>query len=218
MAATTPSEEQQYNQWRQQLSEKCPNLQNEDYRHFYPRRTDRKTRMACVEFHAIAPVTLIDLQNADELRDHLNAPLQSTPRRRLFILEDFNDEIRAAIGLRLQVDPQLFHRHVRIGLWERSRRDAGNTLPLPSLANSDKMFALEYVQMLHLNLKSFAVSESGGQFALRAADTERHIAISRIDGRMDGVGALQSRLSFWGQKRGNGGWDGKPRLLTNHRC
>jgi hypothetical protein len=207
-----------YCEWHKELTEKYPNLRSEDYKRWYPRPISRSVRIACIEFHPNAQVELVTGHGAEEFRKLYDMPAKtaatsSIPRRRLFILEEFDDETRAAVGLRLQVEPQVFHRHARVELWERPYKTAGNTLPLPSLAEADRTFALDYVQMLHLNTEPVKKDEFWKQFTLRAQGSERHIATARVDDTMDGVGTLQCKMSFWGNRTAHGGWDGKPRFV-----
>lgn len=122
--------------------------------------------------------------------------------RRLFILESFNDKIRDLISLKLDIDPQVFHRHIRVAIWESARIDAGNTPLLPSLIDSTRSWAMLYSQLIHLNLEK-------QEFTLRCFGSERHIASSRYDGKLDGVGSVGRKLSFSGTRRGQDGWDGR---------
>ena len=193
-----------YEQWTQRLASKYPNIANEDQKRFYSRVRTKIPRIACIEFGPDGNVNCRRGDGANDLRGFWeNAALASGtgPRRRLFLLEEHDDETKAAVGLRLGIDPQLFHRHDRVALWERSNRYAGNTPSLPSLSDAGRIVVLEYSQLMHLNLK-----EQG--FSMRCVGNERHIAASRSGDVFDGVGAVSRKISFWGQRRENEGWDG----------
>lgn len=125
----------------------------------------------------------------------------SPSTRRLFILESFNDKIRDLISLKLDIDPQVFHRHIRVAIWESAQINAGNTPLLPSLIDSTRSWAMLYSQLMHLNLEK-------QEFTLRCYGNERHIASSRYDGKLDGVGSVSRKISFSGTRRGQDGWDG----------
>lgn len=193
-----------YEEWTKRLAEKYPNISNEEGKRFYRRSTTKVPRIACIEFTPDVNIHLRRGNGAADLRAFFDQPIQppsATPRRRLFILENHDDETKAAVGLRLGVDPQLFYRHDRVSLWERNDRTAGNTRPLPSLAHAERIVVLEYSQLMHLNMK-----EQG--FAIRCAENERHIAVSRSKDVFDGVGAVSRKISFWGERRQDDGWDG----------
>ncbi|KAF7509272.1 hypothetical protein GJ744_008166 [Endocarpon pusillum] len=203
--------QQQYlNDAKQRYQERClklvgkyPNLRNEDYKRWCPYPNPDSSRVACIQFSAHfphAPVTVNRFNDADSLSTFLAEEPRPTDRR-LFILESFNDKIRDLVSLKLDVDPQVFHRHTRVAIWESARTNAGNTPLLPSLIDSGRSWAMLYSQLIHLNLEK-------QEFTHRCLGSERHIASSRYDGKLDGVGSISCKISFSGTRRGQLGWDG----------
>lgn len=190
---------QRYQERCSKLANKYPNLRNKDYKRWcsYPNPDSR--RVACFQFLSNGTVRDNRFNDADSLMAFL-AVDPSPSARRLFILESFNDKIRDLVSIKLNVDPQVFHRHTRVAIWESARREAGNTPLLPSLIDSNRSWAMLYSQLIHLNLEK-------QEFTLRCLDSERHIASSRNDGKLDGVGSVGCKISFSGTRRGQDGWD-----------
>jgi len=202
---TSPSELYRYNEWTQLLTPKYPNLRHQDYKRWCPYAGTLPTRVACIDFGVNDRVELRVGNGATDLRTFYESPLypsNTEPIRRLFILEDFDNETKAAIGTRLSIDPRVFLRHSRVALWERSDENAGCTPSLPSLNDPDKSFMLNYSELMHLNVEN-------QQFTLRCVGNERHIASSRNGDKLDGIGSVHRKLSFWATGTTNGGWDGE---------
>lgn len=191
---------QQHQGLYSKLAFKYPNLLNQDYKRWYPFPNPNSRRAACFQFLPDGSVKDNRFDNADSLTAFLAVdPSPST--RRLFILESFNDKIRDLVSLKLDVDPQVFYRHAKVAVWEPAHRYAGNTPLLPSLIDSNRSWAMLYSQLIHLNLEK-------QEFTLRCRGSERHIASSRNDGKLDGVGSVSCKISFSGTRKGQGGWDG----------
>lgn len=202
---------ERYEEWTSQLAKKYPNLRNEDnHKRWYPRDRNKVPRIACIEYSSQGDVNVRRGYGAADFRDFYNNPkwpAATAPQRRLFILEEYDDQTKAAIGLRLNVDPQVFYRHSRIAMWERNAKDSGNTPPLTSLMDPRQTFMLEYSQLMHLNVEQ-------SHFTFRAMDNERHIATSRNGDQFDGVGAVSRKISFWAQAKSTGGWDSQSQAYT----
>lgn len=207
-----------YENWTAQLGQKYPNLHHEDHKRWRPRPRSRPVRVACVEFGSTNQVACRQGNGAADLRKFWDSPVLpatgNTPLRRLFILEEFDEEAKAAIGVRLEIDPQVFHRHSRTTFWEANAQHAGCTRALPSLNNPDRTWTLEYSQVLHLNIKPIKTDENWKQFTFRGVNNERHVATSRSGQDLDGMGALYSKISFWGNPTENQGWDGTSRCIA----
>lgn len=183
------------------LAGKYPTLRNEDYKRWCPYPNPDVRRVACFQFLPDGTVKDDRFNDADSLMAFL-AVDPSSSARRLFILESFNEKIRDLVSLKLDIDPQVFHRHTRVNTWESARIDAGNTPLLPSLIDSTRSWAMLYSQLIHLNLEK-------QDFNLRCFGSERHIASSRYDGKLDSVGSVACKISFSGTRRGQDGWEGK---------
>lgn len=207
----THPEVERYGEWTRLLAKKYPNLSNDDsYKRWYPRNRSRVPRIACIEYSPTGEVNVRRGNGASDLRiiyDTPKWPSANAPQRRLFILEEFDDQTRAAIGLRLNVDPRVFYRHSRVAMWERNAKDAGDVPPLPHLADPGQSFVLEYSQLMHLNVEQ-------AYFTFRCTGNERHIASSRNGDQFDGVGAVSRKISFWAQRKSQGGWDGRSQALS----
>lgn len=202
---TPPSELDRYEEWTQRLAHKYPNLRHQDNKRWHPYLGTLPTRVACVDFGPNDHVELRVGKGVTDLRAFYESPVYQSnadPVRRLFILEEFDNEIKAAIGIRLSVDPRVFQRQSRVALWERSDENAGCTPSLPSLNDPNKSFILNYNELMHLNVED-------QQFTLRCVGNERHIASSRNGDKLDGVGSVHRRLSFWAKGTKNDGWDGE---------
>lgn len=196
---------QRYQERCSKLAGKYPNLQNKDSKRWYPLPNPDSRRAACFQFSPDGSVKDNRFNDADSLMAFLAVdPSPST--RRLFILESFNDKIRDLISLKLDIDPQLFYRHTKVAIWEPAHRQAGNTPLLPSLIDSNRSWTISYSQLVHLNLEK-------QEFTLRCLGSERHIASSRNDGKLDGIGSVSCKISFSGTRRSQDGWDGTSELL-----
>ena len=196
-----PNDAKQQHQARySNLANKYPYLQNKDFKRLFPFPNPDTRRTACFQFLPDGSVRDYRFNNADGLATFLAVdPSPST--RRLFILESFNENIRDLVSLKLDIDPQVFYRHAKVAIWEPTHRQAGNTPLLPSLVDSNRSWTISYSQLIHLNLEK-------QEFDLRCLGSERHIASSRNDGKLDGVGAVCCKISFSGTRNGQDGWDG----------
>lgn len=196
------------------LAKKYPNLVCEDHRRYeYYSPGAPFPRVACFELGASSSGKPYKPKNEEELRKHLK-PNHSesngqTPRRRLYILEGTNSGCVNAFGTAFQVDPSVFVRHRRIDFWETDHL-GGNTPPLPSLLDPQRSFLMEYHELLYFkrDLEQLYVETGQEKFYLRSAGNERHIALSRLDGKLQDVGIATRKASFWARKDGVGGWDG----------
>lgn len=191
---------QQYQERYSKFAIKYPCLHNKDFKRWYPFPNPDTRRSACLQFLPDGNVRENRFKNADGLATFLAVdPSPST--RRLFILESFNDKIRDLVSLKLDIDPQVFYRHAKVAVWEPVHKQAGNTPLLPSLIDSNRSWTISYSQLIHLNLEM-------QEFTLRCRGSERHIASSRHDGKLDGIGSVSCKISFSGTLRGQDGWDG----------
>lgn len=185
------------------LLNKYPNLRYPDNKRYedYPfqQPLNSRSRVACVEF---ARSNTISHQTFDSLPDLETFLTQEPPAgaRRLFLLEELQPDYVTAVGHKLRIPPNVISRHRRKALWEYDH-DAGNTPPLPSLNDRSTSFSFQYWELVFFK-------DQLKDFYLRCADNERHIAVSRIDGRFDNVGIVQRKASFWSKPTRGDGWDG----------
>jgi hypothetical protein len=195
------------------LTNKYPNLVHENRQYEYDSRCASFPKVACFELGTSNTGKLYPFTTEAELRKHLTSNHSEsngqTPRRRLYILEGTNLGCVDAFGTAFQVDPSVFVRHRRIYFWETDHL-SGNTPPLPSLLDPQRSFLMEYHELLYFktDLEQLYVKTGREKFYLRSAGNERHIALSRLDGKLQDVGIAHRKASFWARKDGVGGWDG----------
>ena len=174
-------------------------------------------RAACLDFITNGVKHFQDADSLQALFNDRNTP-DPTPRRRLFLLEGTHNAFRDVFSHELDIDPQVWARHCWVpGLdqsWDPSQ-SIGTRLSLPTLSDPSQTFHVDYCQMMYLNLER-------QEFKMRCAENGRRISSFRVDGRLDNVGALIRRVSFWGRKQGEEGWDGMLEcfgsLLEEDRC
>jgi hypothetical protein len=200
--------QERYEEIRSALIPKYPNLGNEDWQRWYPPREDTTVRTAYFRYGESQILEHGICKDANQVHELFNARLDSAvsqPSRTLLIMESFNAAMRNVLVAELGMDPQVLFRHARIGcIWEDIRRDAGDTPSLASLSAASHSFSVDFTHLVHLNLED-------QQFTLRCLESERHISSSRSssDGRLDGIGAVSCRLTFWGRRLSNDGWIGE---------
>ena len=131
----------------ERLTNKYPNLKYPDYKKYHASsEVVHNTRTAIITFKVDAKPEVASFSTLDQLRVYLQpqaAPPEKTITRELFLVEGTNPEVVDVLGSALQVDPNVFMRHSRTGLWESDHR-AGCTAPLPSLMDPAKGFVLSY--------------------------------------------------------------------------
>ena len=187
-----------------ELTKKYPNLKYPDYKKYnaLSENTDT-TRTAVIQFKANNDCNVIPFSTVDHLRKYLQpqATLQDEcTLRELFLVEGTNPDVVKSLGSALQIDPNIFMRHQRTGLWE-SDHQAGCTPPLPSLMNPAKGFMLSYRELLH--------SPNGIEdYPLRTANNQRNIRVTSLGGKYEKVGAVHRKASFWARELGEGSWKG----------
>ena len=196
------------------LINKYPNLENADYKPWRaPREFASPSRLVVFEFSsdttsdaAPASTHFNNINEAEVFLNTVGTGVPATnPARRLWILEGLDPLYVAVLGKALDVDPRIWMRHQRVGIWERTVRAAGDSQMLPSLAAQQRGFTSSYCQLMHLNYKSLT-------FTTRCAENERHIALTRNVGKdegvsFDNVGVVHRKASFWSQVLQNGGWN-----------
>ena len=165
-------------------------------------------RVACLEFGPNEEVGVEKYEDASALRKHFekrNPDASPTyPQRRLFLLEGCNDALRGVLSRELDVDLQVWARQdwmPKLDLSWDPTFNLGTKASLHSLVDPNETFRLDYFQLKLLILKD-------QEFSLRCAENGRRISLSRVDGKLDKVGQVTRRVSFWGRQRDVGGWDG----------
>lgn len=198
------------------LTKKYPNLKYRDYKLWgNERKYAGPPRVAFFDFQPGATVNVTPqlFSSAQQISVFLaqSAPAANTngSQRRLWVMEGLCPANVALFGSLLQIDPRVFMHHQRTAFWEHYH-EAGNTPRLPSLVDSRNHALLEYPELLRLKLDRL-------NFTARSAEDERHISLSRRDGRFDNVGISHKKASFWSRETSNGGWDGTQTRKTNLR-
>jgi hypothetical protein len=201
--------QQQYNEIRSALAANYPSLANEDYKRWYPLKDDAPARTAYFRYNHSNILEHGVCKGSEHLQDLLQTTRDASAHqtsRALLIMEGVSATFRNLLVVKFGVDPQVFHKHARIAMWEASHRNAGNGPCLPSLLDASNAFSLDFCQLVHLNL-------ADQQFTLRCLGNERHIASSRLYGKLDGIGAVSRKVTFWGKVLPNDGWIGREHSL-----
>ncbi len=187
------------------LTDKYPNLKYPDYKKYNASsKKVHDTRTAAIRFKPNDEALVTPFSTLDGLHDYLQSQArlpEEGPTRELFLVEGTNPNVVSILGSALQIDPNVFMRHQRTGLWESDHR-AGCTPSLPSLKNPAKGFVLDYREL------SYFIDSVDG-YPLRAANNERNIRVTRLSGKYERVGAVHRKASFWAQELGEGSWKGK---------
>jgi len=157
-----------------------------------------------------------DIKNSTDLRQNLEAPRAAGTRIcRVYLLEGTSPDLVEQFGNHFDIDPAVFVRHQRTGLWE-GRHKAGNTPGLASNQDANQSFMMEYCELL------FFRDELDGP-SFRNPSDNRHISVSKKPSKnskadVDKVGILHRKASFWSKKHKHHdtAWDGKSSKLC--RC
>lgn len=152
-------------------------------------------------------------QNALEVKGHLrersSTSMQAAnPRKRIYILEGLDPQYVEAYGSHFFMDPSFFIRHERNDLFnlKRSEFHIHDPPPLPSLKDPENYFRVKYreIRQFGPQLRDWRTT---------CALTGRHIAAIGFEGKLDTIGSIARKFSFWSQKYADGGWDGMCSLL-----
>jgi hypothetical protein len=149
-------------------------------------------------------------KNAVEIKTHFkersngNSEQSAGLYQRIYILEGLDPNYVEAYGSYFFMDPRFFVRQERNGLWNLGdlESDIHDTSSLTSLIDPDKYFRIKYRE----------VRKFGPQmkyWRTTCAVTGRHIAAIGFEGRLDCIGAVARKISFWSKEGKNESWDGK---------
>jgi hypothetical protein len=195
----------QYRACCQELVNKYPNLRHKDFKHarLPPLLTGGHRsafRFTTIVFEANGLERRHVVDSLLEVQQQLQEVLHTAPSRRLHILEGQSPELFALLGHELETDPQVFMRHQRTALYD-CEHEGGNTPCLASLVSPNRNYVLDFYEPRYFP-DGFHTS------CLECADSLRHIALPRKDGRFENVAIICNKVSFWGRSDGNGGWTG----------
>ena len=148
-------------------------------------------------------------KNATEIKAHFNERSNKNSEQtagfyqRIYILEGLDPNYVEAYGSYFFMDPRFFVSQERNSLWNLRdlESDIHDTPRLTSLIDPDKYFRVKYreVRQFGPQLKSWRTT---------CAVTGRHIAAIGFEGRLDSIGAVARKFSFWSKKGKNDSWDG----------
>ena len=161
-------------------------------------------RVASLDFDGGKPIRR-NFEDPIKLQSYIRAKrspaLAEDKRRRLFLVEGLEPRLVGVLGQCFDIDPMLIARQQRTSTWESYHR-SGNTPLLPSLLEPDSSFHVTYYE-LHYYPQGLP-----DKLDWRCADSGRQISSSRMPGTFDRVGIVDRKVSYWSQRRKNGGWDG----------
>ena len=148
-----------------------------------------------------------DIIVPQDLRNFLHETSNATDfgiARRVYLVEAWDPELIGILGEHFQINPTLLVRQYRSG-WSEKAHQSGNTPCPPSTFDPQQSFSIKYYEPRFFLSH---VAELQRQ-TWRAAETCRHISLSRILGQFDGVGIVHRKASYWSRRRNHGGWDGE---------
>ena len=146
-----------------------------------------------------------DFLDTEDLRNYVKSTRSKDSAeascRHLYVIEGLDPQFTGLLGQFFDIDPLLIMRQQRTASWE-SYHKSGNMPTLPSLFEPSRTFHLPYYE-LHYFPQGLP-----DKLDWRCADSGRQIGSSRLPGTFDRVGIVDRKVSYWGKKRENGGWDG----------
>ena len=194
-----------YREVCEELVPKFPNLRHRDYKHarltsLLVAGTYSRFRFVSIDVSCGAARVGSTAVSLTEVERCLSTKSQTTPTRRLYVLEGQSPEIFALLGLELKVDPRVLVRHQRTALYD-AEQDGGNSPCLASLINSNYSYSLEIYEPRH-----FPGGFQSG--SLECTDSLRHVMLPGKDGRFQDIGIICNKATFWSRSTVNGGWQG----------
>ena len=191
-----------------ELVGKYPNLQHEDYRHaaLAPRGLGRRRsfRFVCIDLTTKTAQISSIATSVSDVKRCIQLHAQVVNARCLYILEGQTRTLTALIGDQLRVDPRVFLRQQKTGMYE-AEQDGGNT---PSLASTLQEVDHGYTFNIH-EPRYFPDPPAGFHDANHySADTGRYIRRPGQDGEFKKMGIITSNASFWSRPRAHEGWQG----------
>lgn len=165
-------------------------------------------RAALFEFVEKNPAKRTDLVDVTTIKRCLTETPGSGPVRRLYLLEGPDAEHARIFQEHFKIEPTFFRKHQRSSHREIHHK-SNRTPPLPSLIDPQKMWCLDYYV-----LRWFA--DEWDSPWVRCAENGRRIELTSINGKLDNIGIVRRKASYWSEKHKDGGWDGKSRGSTPH--
>ncbi len=144
-----------------------------------------------------------EYQDSNVLQAHLHQRTGSntTAQRSVYILEAVSHDFAAVLGSYFQLHPALFQDHERLVAFHNRATGEGGGIPfLPSAIQGRDYVSLKYHAPLLL-------STLPTEFRNLCDVSGRHIAVTRIMGRLSEVGVARRKCTFWSRKTEAGGWD-----------
>jgi hypothetical protein len=186
-----------------------PGIGNPDPKNKYIGSRVGQSRSVVLEVKPDRTWSCETFKNALEVKTHFkersnrNSEQSTGLHQRIYILEGLDPNYVEAYGSYFFMDPRFFVRQERNDLWNLGdlESDIHDTFPLPSLIDPDKYFRIKYreVRQFGPQLKDWRTT---------CALTGRHIAAIGFEGRLDSIGAVARKFSFWSKEGKNGSWDG----------
>lgn len=169
-----------------------------------------QSRSVLLEMKSGNPWSLQAFNSATEIKLHFKERLKENSREskescyRIYILEGLAPDYVEAYGSYFFMDPRFFVRQERNDVWnlEELNFASQDSSFLPCLRESNEYFCIKYpeVRQFGPKLKDWRTT---------CALTGRHIASIGFEGRLEGIGVLNRKFSFWSKEGSNGCWDGK---------
>lgn len=155
---------------------------------------------SCIPFGSVTSLKDHFKARKDQL-DHQSEPTLTT--QRIYILEGLDPEYVEAYGSQFAMDPMFFVGQERHELWNSRDVESHTDDPalLPSAVQPDERFRVKYREVRDFGpqLKDWRTT---------CALTGRHIAAIGFNGKLDSVGAIARRMSYWSEKDPDGSVDG----------
>ena len=186
------------------LCNKYPSLRYPDRQSPIPKSA---SRVVSFDLSVDGEPTRRDFEDPVALQSFLEATKGSglagrNTSRRLFLVEGVEPRFVRVLGHYFDIDPLLIVRQQRTASWE-SYHQSGNTPTLPSLFEPSRSLSIPYYE-LHYYPQGLP-----DRTEWRCADSGRQVSSSRLPGTFDRVGIVHRKASYWSQRRGNDGWDGR---------
>lgn len=186
-----------------------PNLRTPDSKNRWSPLRNCQARVTMLELEQGKRAHRCDFQSAAELSTHLRHSSRAIGAQncRIYIMEGLAPDFIGALGDHFLMDPTFFMAQERTTRWGLSFEGSKNTPELPSLMDSEKIFAMKYYEP-----RNFREIKT---FSMWCAVTSRNISVTRntrpdlYNLKYEPVGIVHRKCSLWSRKLDKKGWDGK---------
>jgi hypothetical protein len=192
-----------------QMSSLYPGIGNPGWQNLHIGSRVGQSRSVVLELTPHRTWSRQTFKDAAEIKTHFkersdrNLDQSAGLHQRIYILEGLDPNYVEVYGSYFFMDPRFFVKQARNSLWNLRHAESHphDTPCLTSLIDPERYFHVKYRE----------VRQFGPQLTnwrTTCAVTGRHVAAIGFDGRLDNIGAVARKFSFWSKEGKNGSWDG----------